>query len=121
MTEPDARNNRNSVFQKVIIYVIGAGLLATGTGLIRLYGEVREKTDISKNVDRIDAELKRIGNEQAQRTARIGAIEQSVAADAVLLHDIASDRDKRTVIIQNIYKKFEEIERRLDRLEGRRQ
>lgn len=93
---------RNGILMKIIIGALVAGLAGASGGVIKLYGEVQ--------VLKADTQLGR----------RVETIE-------ILLKDVTSDRDKRTIVIQqfrdtNIEVKaaIVELQHRLDALERRR-
>lgn len=93
---------RNGRFNQILVWVLTAGLATASGGLIKLYGEVqvlKADTNIGRRVDVIE----------------------------ILMKDIATDRDKRTVIIQQfkdtdaeLKQAIIEIKLRLDHLERKR-
>lgn len=85
-------NGRNGLFVKVIMGVLTAGLLSASVGMVKLYREVGEMHEELKRAIRVD-----------QRLDSLEAFDRA----------IGTDRDKRTIILDDIH-------RRLDVLEGRR-
>ena len=110
MSDPKpAINGKNGLFLKVIIPTLIAGLVAAGTGLVVLYGDVRElkKTGASdQRINDMKDELK--------------AIRESIATLSEYPHGIGADRDKRTEWKAQIDQWRPQVDQRLDALDRRR-
>ncbi len=92
-------NNRNGLFLKVIIGVLTAGLVSAGGGMVKLF----------RDVGVLQSEL----NKRSEIERRVENVEKLTA-------NIATDRDKRTEIIQQFRDEFAEIKGRLNALERHR-
>ena len=88
-------NGRNGLFLKVVIGVLVTGLASSAVGMIKLYRDV--------GVLQADTQLER----------RLRTLEELAA-------NIATDRDKRTVVIQQFRDDISELKHRLEQLERRR-
>ena len=98
MNDPAANHNnqtkRNGLFLKILIGGLTAGLVSISGGLVKLHSDVA---------------VLQIGS----------GLEKRVEMNEALLRDIASDRDKRTIIIQGFRDDIADIRHRLEQLERR--
>src|SRR5438128_79716 len=87
----------NGMFIKIVVGTLATGLVATGGGLIKIYRDVG-----------------------VLQSATSIALEKRVEQNEILLREIGTDRDKRTIIIQQFRDDISELKRRIDNLERRR-
>jgi hypothetical protein len=87
--------SKNGIAIKIVVAALGTGLVFSTGGLIKLY----------RDVGVLQSDL--------QTSRRLDALE-------LLAVSIASDRDKRTIILQNIHDEIVDLKRRMEKVEGRR-
>ncbi len=87
-------NGRNGVLLKIIVGVLTVGLVSAGGGMMKLYrdvGVLQQGSGIERRIDRLEE----------------------------LTRDIATDRDKRTIILQGIRSDIEALRRDVEDLRHR--